>query len=159
MLNFKTLFMKIILNKSWVFIFFWGSMVFSSCNKKEEPLANSSINPPPPSLSGQEFLFDSLTWIFLDGRFDVGVDEIYLQTPVRPDLFPWFSYSTYINAEVLMKFDTASAWIEVKSVGINDSSIPVQYQYWINSRSLFVHILPINYQLIDRKASIKIKFF
>ena len=38
--------MKIILNKSWVFIF-CAILVFSSCNKKEEPLANSGINPPP----------------------------------------------------------------------------------------------------------------
>ncbi len=149
--------MKIILNKSWVFIF-CAILVFSSCNKKGEPFANSSINPPPPSLSGQEFLFDSLTWIFLDGRFDVGVDEIYLQTPARPDLFPWFTYSTYLNAEVLVKFDTASNWINVKSIDINDPTVPVQYQYWVYLRSLFVHILPLNYQLIGRKSAIKIKF-
>ena len=141
-------------------LFFFTTILHSSCSKKEEPVTNSSINPPPlpPSLSGQEFLFDSLTWIFLDGRFDVGVDEIYLQTPARPDLFPWFTYSTYLNAEVLLKFDTASNWIEVTSADINDPAIPFQYQYWVNLRSLFVHMHPLNYQLIGRKAAIKIKF-
>ena len=134
--------------------------LFLSCSKLEVPQTNNFATPPPsaPSLSGQEFLFDSLTWIFLDGRFDVGVDAIYLQTPTRPDLFPWFTYSTYLNAEVLMKFDTASNWINVKSIGLYEPSIPVQYMYWVNLQSLFVHILPLNYQLIGRKASIKIKF-
>jgi len=137
-----------------------GAGLFLSCSKPEVPPINrfATTPPPPPSLSGQEFLFDSLTWIFLDGRFDVGVDEIYLQTPARPDLFPWFTYSTYLNAEVLIKFDTASNWIDVRSVDINDPSIPVQYQYWVNLRSLFVHMSPLNYQLIGRKAAIKIKF-
>ena len=137
-----------------------GAGLLLSCGKPGAPPPNRFATPPPssPSLSGQEFLFDSLTWIFLDGRFDVGVDDIYLQTPARPDLFPWFTYSTYLNAEVLIKFDTASTWIDVRSVGINDPAIPVQYQYWVNLRSLFVHMFPLNYQLIGRKAAIKIKF-
>ena len=136
-----------------------GAGLFLSCSKPEVQQTNRfPPSPPPPSLSGQEFLFDSLTWIFLDGRFDVGVDEIYLQTPARPDLFPWFTYTTYLNAKVLMKFDTASNWIEVKSVGLYEPSISVQYMYWVNLRSLFVHILPLNYQLIGRKAAIKINF-
>ena len=137
-----------------------GVLLFLSCSKPEVPPTNRFATPPPspPPLSGQEFLFDSLTWIFLDGRFDVGVDDIYLQTPVRADLFPWFTYSTYLNAEVLMRFDTASNWIEVRSVDVNDPAIPVQYRYWVSLRSLFVHMTPLNYQLIGRKASIKIKF-
>jgi hypothetical protein len=137
-----------------------GAGLFLSCSKPELPQTNrfDTSPSPPPSLSGQEFLFDSLTWTFLDGRFDVGVDEIYLQTPARPDLFPWFTYSTYLNAEVLVKFDTASNWINVKSVDINDPTIPVQYQYWVYSRSLYVHMVPLNFQLVGRKASIKIKF-
>jgi hypothetical protein len=86
------------------------------------------------------------------------VDDIYLQTPPRADLFPWLTYSTSINAQVFMKFDTASNWIDVRSIDINDPVIPVQYQYWISLQSLFVHMLPLNYQLIGRKAAIKIKF-
>jgi len=132
-----------------------GAGLFSACSKPKSP---PPTLPPPPSLSGQEFVIDSLTWIFLDGRYDVGVDDIYLQTTERPNLFPWFTYSTYLNAEVLLKFDTASNWINVKSVDINDPAIPVQYQYWVTVRCLFVHIIPLNYQLIGRKASIKIKF-
>jgi len=141
-------------------LIFLTIFLFYSCSKKEELETNTSINtpPPPPSLSGQEFLFDSLTWIFFDGRFDVGVDDIYLQTPTRADLFPWFTYSTYLNAKVLLKFDTASNWFNVTSVDDNDPAIPVQYQYWVNLRSLFVHMQPLNYQLIGRKAVIKIKF-
>lgn len=137
-----------------------GAGLFLSCSKPEVPQTNRFPTPTPstPSLSGQEFLFDSLTWIFLDGRFDVGVDDIYLQTPVRADLFPWFSYSTYLNADVSMKFDTASNWINVKPMDLNEPAIPVQYQYWVYLRSLFVHMLPLNYQLVGRKASIKIKF-
>ncbi|HEX3164819.1 MAG TPA: hypothetical protein VHQ93_01095 [Chitinophagaceae bacterium] len=139
-----------------VFVVLIGAGLFLSCSKPK--WLPQTPPPPPPSLSGQEFLIDSLPWIFLDGRFDVGIDEIYLQTTERPDLFPWFTYSTYLNAEVLLKFDTASNWINVKSVDINDPAIPVQYQYWINLRCLFVHLVPLNYQLIGRKASIKIKF-
>jgi hypothetical protein len=136
-----------------------GAALFLSCSKPGVPQPNRfATPPPPPSLSGQEFLFDSLPWILLDGRFDVGVDEIYLQTTARPDLFPWFTYSPYLNAEVLMKFDTASNWIHVKSVDINDPAIPVQYQYWVSLQCLFVHMVPLNYQLIGRKASVKIKF-
>jgi hypothetical protein len=137
-----------------------GAGLFLSCSKPGRPQPNRFATPPPPSpsLSGQEFLFDSLPWIFFDGRFDVGIDEIYLQTTARPDLFPWFTYSTYLNAEVLIKFDTASNWIGIKSVDINDPAIPVQYQYWVNLQCLFVHMVPLNYRLIGRKASIKIKF-
>jgi len=146
--------------KNSVIVIFLGAVLFLSCSKPEVQQTNRfpPPSPPPPSLSGQEFLFDSLIWIFLDGRFDVGIDEIYLQTPARPDLFPWFTYSTYLNAEVLLKFDTASNWINVKSVDINDPTIPVQYQYWVYSRSLYVHMMPPNFQLVGRKASIKIKF-
>lgn len=137
-----------------------GMGLFLSCSKPELSPINrfATPPPPPPSLSGQEFVIDSLPWIFLDGRYDVGIDEIYLRTTERPDLFPWFTYSTYLNAEVLLKFDTASNWINVKSVDINDPAIPVQYQYWISLRCLFIHLVPLNYQLIGRKASIKIKF-
>jgi hypothetical protein len=146
--------------KNSAIVIFLGAVLFLCCGKPEVPQLNRFSTPPTssPSLSGQEFLFDSLIWIFLDGRFDVGVDEIYLQTPTRPDLFPWFTYSTYLNAEVLLKFDTALNWIDVTSVDVNDPAIPVHYQYWINLRSLFVHMRPLNYQLIGRKAAIKIKF-
>jgi hypothetical protein len=136
--------------------------LFLSCSKPEVAPTNRFLlpppPPPPPSLSGQEFLFDNLTWIFYDGSFDVGIDDIYLKTPPRADLFPWLTYHTYLNAEVLMKFDTASNWVEVKSIDLNDPALPVQYCYWIHLNSLFVDMLPVNYQLIGRKAAIKIKF-
>ena len=135
-------------------------IITSSCSKPEVPQTNRfpPPPPPPPSLSGQEFLFDSLTWTFYDGRFDVGVDDIYLKTPPRADLFPWLTYHTYLNAEVLIKFDTASNWVIVKSIDLYEPAIPVQYMYWIHLSSLFVDILPLNYQLIGRKAAIKVKF-
>jgi len=31
--------------------------------------------------------------------------------------------------------------------------------YWVHLSSFFVHIVPLNYQLIGRKASVKIKIF
>jgi hypothetical protein len=137
-----------------------GVGLFLSCTKPDVPPTNRFPAPSfsPPSLSGKDFLFDSLPWIFFDGRFDVGLDKIYLQTPARPDLFPWFTYSTYLKAEVLIKLDTGSNWIDVKSIDIYDLAMPVQYQYWVNLQSLYVHMVPLNYQLIGRKASIKIKF-
>ena len=136
-----------------------GTGLFLSCSKPELPQTNR-FPPPfssPPSQSGQEFLFDSLTWTFYDGRFDVGVDYVYLETPRRADLFA-SSYTTYINAEVLLKFDTASNWIAVKSIDLYDPVIPVQYMYWIYLNSLFVEIRPLHYRLIGRKASLKVKF-
>ena len=133
-------------------------VIFLSCSKSPIAANRPVAPPPPPSLSGQEFLFDSLTWIFFDGRFDVGIDNIYLETPRRPDLFPWLTYSTYINAQVSLKFDTAGNWVDVKSIDLYSPSVPVQYMYWISQNSLFVQIVPLNYQLIGRKASIKIKF-
>ena len=135
-------------------------VVFLSCSKS--PIATNRPvvppPPPPPSLSGQEFLFDSLTWIFFDGRFDVGIDDIYLKTPLRPDLFPWLTYSKSINAQVSLKFDTASNWVEVESIDHYSPALPVQYLYWIYFNALYVNMFPLNYQLIDRKAAIKIKY-
>ena len=142
-----------------VLVLLIGGGLFFSCRKQEvQQINRSSPSQPPPSLSGQEFLFDSLTWIFFDGSFDVGVDDIYLKTPARPDLFPYLTYGTYINAKVFMKFDTAGNWVDVESIDLYDPAIPFQYRYWIHLNSLFVNILPLNYQLIGRKASIKIKF-
>ena len=137
-----------------------GAGLFLSCRKPEVQQTNRfpPAPPPPPSLSGQVFLFDSLTWAFVDGRYDVGVDAIYLNTPKRADLFPWLTYHTYLNAEVLMKFDTASNWVDVKSIDLYVPSVAVQFRYWIYSNSLYVDMVPLNYQLIDRKATIKVKF-
>ena len=134
--------------------------IFFSCSKPEMKQSNrfTPQTPSSSSLSGQEFLFDSLTWIFFDGRFDIGIDDIYLKTSPRADVFPWLTYTTYINAAVFMKFDTASNWIDVKSIDLYEPSMPVQYMYWVHLNSLFVHIHPLNYQLIGRKAAIKIKF-
>ena len=137
-----------------------GVALFSSCSKPDVASTTRLPPPPPPlpSLSGQEFQFDSLTWFFYDGSFDVGVNDIYLKTPPRADLFPWVMYHTYLNAEVLLKFDTASNWVQVKSIDLYSPAIPVQYMYWIQLGSLFIDMLPLNYQLVGRKATIKIKF-
>ena len=134
--------------------------LFLSCSKAEipSPIRLPPPPPPPPSLSGQEFQFDDLTWLFYDGNIDMGVNDIYLKTPPRADLFPWFMYRTYMNAEVLLKFDTASNWVQVKSLNLYSPAIPVQYMYWINLSSLFINMLPLNHQLIGRKATIKVKF-
>jgi len=151
--------MKLRLKHS-AFVLLFGAELFLSCSKPEDPQTNRFPPPTqlPPTLSDQEFLFDSLTWTFFDGRFDVGVDDIYLKTPPRSDLFPWLTYHTYLNAQVSIKFDTASNWVDVKSIDLYSPSAPVQYMYWIHLNSLFVDLLPLNYQLIGRRAAIKIKF-
>jgi len=137
-----------------------GVAFFLSCSKPDLPPPNRfpPPPPPPPSLAGQEFQFDSLTWFFYDGSFDVGVNDIYLKTPPRADLFPMVMYQANLNAEVLIKFDTASNWVQVKSINLYSTVIPVQYMYWIHLGSLYIDMLPLNYQLIGRKATMKVKF-
>ncbi len=140
-------------------ILLFGAVLILSCSKSKVTQPNRlPPPPPPPSLSGQEFQFDSLTWIFYDGQFDVGIDDIYLSTPRNADLFPWLTYYSSLDAQVFLKFDTASNWIELKSADLYSPSANVQYIYWISLNSLHVKILPLNYQLSGRKASVKIKF-
>src|SRR5258705_7196607 len=104
--------MKQILKLTTTFLLVAATALISCSRNPGDYPPSSSLPPSPPSLSGQEFLFDSLTWTFFDGSFDVEVDEIYLQTPPRADLFPRSTYSRYINAQVLIKLDTASNWVE-----------------------------------------------
>ena len=112
-------------------------------------------------LSGQEFLFDDLTWHYYNSGDGYPWDEIYVNTSARPDLFhnaPELDYNSYLNAEVFLKFDTASNWIEVKSVSLYNPALPVQYLYRIISPYLYVNVHPLNHQIVGSKAAIKVKF-
>ena len=141
------------------FVLLIAAGTFLSCSKAKMPQPNRFPTSTPSSpRPGQEFLFDSLTWTFFDGSFDVGVDHLYLKTAPRADVFPWLTYQASINAQVSLKFDTATSWVNVKSADLYVPSSTVQFIYWIHSHSLFVDMLPLNHQLIGRMASIKIKF-
>lgn len=112
------------------------------------------------TLSGQEFVFDDLIWELGD-FYGMGLNDIYVGTPPRPDLFfnaPGQGYNLYFPRDVYLKFDTASTWLLVKSTAQFDPNIPVQYVYDIISPYLYVHVYALNYGLVGRKASIKVKF-
>lgn len=112
------------------------------------------------TLSGQEFIFDNLIWELAD-FYGMGLDDVYLGTPPRPNLFmnaPNQAYNLYFPKDVYVKFDTTSTWLLVKSAAQFDPSIPVQYVYDIASPYLYVHVYALNYNLVGRKASIKVKF-
>ncbi len=141
--------------------------IIHSCSKEDVvvpllPSTPQNQSPPLPNFtSGQEFLFDDLSWQYYNSGFGDPWDEIYLSTPERPDLFanaPGLHYNIYLKAEVFLKFDTTSDWIEVKPTSFYDQNLPAQYLYIIYSPSLVVNVWPPNHQLIGRKAAIKIKF-
>ena len=128
--------------------------ILISCTK-DEGIKPTSLLPPPPSLlSGQEILFDSLSWIYYNSGF-ADWDEIYVTTPARPDLF-----LDYLDFVVFVRFDTSNNWMEVKSSRFYNPNLPIQYLYQIYRPYSFlvVNVWPLNHQLIGRKAAIKIKF-
>jgi hypothetical protein len=141
--------------------------IIDSCSKDTvAPVPPLTLTPQLPlvqqSLSGQEFLFDSLSWQYYNsGVGSPWWDEIYIRTPDRPDLFvdaPGLHYNTYLKAAVFLKFDTTNDWIEVKPTSFYDQNLPTQYLYIIYSPFLVVNVWPLNHHLIGRKAAIKIKF-
>lgn len=134
--------------------------IMISCSKEEIILRVDPVTPTPrtPSpFSGQEFLFDSLTWRNDDPNF---WDEIYVGTPSRPDLFsvdPALD-NTYLDKEVFLKVDTAANWINVKSGWSTRWQIFGQYYYTIIPTKLIVYVNPLNYEMLGRKAAIKVRF-
>ena len=134
---------------------------YSSCTKEKEGNFPPSTSPPPSPLSGQEFTFENLVW----EHFNTGTpssDEIYLVTPGSNDLFVnagGITNGYYANAEVYVKFDTTANWTIVKPHLLYEPSMVPQYYYTIYPPHLSLNVWPLNYLLIGRKASIKIKFY
>ena len=120
------------------------------------------VNVVKNTFNGQEFIFESLTWEIGD-FYGIGAEDVYTGTPARPDLFqnaPGLSYNTQLQGEIYLKFDTASAWIQVVSRDLFNHNLPGQYQYVydIISPFLYVHVYPLDYQLIGKKVSLKVRF-
>ncbi|MBD0289197.1 MAG: hypothetical protein ICV79_27835 [Flavisolibacter sp.] len=137
-------------------------LFFTSCKKEHTPETTNGPTPVPDTvknaLSGQEFIFNDLTWKLYDSGFGPTWDEIYLGTPARADLFvnaPGLNYNPKINAEVSVKFDTANYWEQVPPM--NGAAFN-SFIYFVNSPYLYVETALPNYSLIGKKASIKVKF-
>ena len=128
-------------------------IAITSCHKENN---NGYVATPViDTLRGKEFSFSDLTWEYYNsGAGSPSWDEIYLITPARPELF----YNRNLNAEVFLKFDTAANWVEVKSDGQYNPILPLQYLYITYSPHLVINVWPLNFQLVGRKASIKVKF-
>lgn len=130
----------------------------SSCAKEREGNSQTSgfSQATQSPLSGQEFLFENLSWQFygVGSSFD---HESYIQTMSRPELFPNVDFA--LNAIVSIKFDTASNWIEVNHGIYYNINMPVQYGYNIYSNNqLTVSFWPASQQLTGKKTSIKILY-
>ena len=130
-----------------------GAGLFFSCSKPEVRQTNSFATPPPsaPSLSGQEFLFDSLTWVSeYEDFMDIG--ETFVTTPERSDLFNSFG-----KKEVSFKFNNASTWIYAQDYYYYS---PNQSYYWYYSTRSHLRILSnnLNSALIGQQVTVRIKF-
>lgn len=143
-----------------VLILLTGCVGFVGCKKEEFTTPFGVTSPPsPPStptdtLSGKEFLFEDLQWVHA-GPGGVAEEEIWIAVENRPELFN----NPSRQMEVSIKFDTSSAWINVPRW--NWPVVPANpgYLYIIMyNSSFYVESYPLNFQLIGRKASLKIKF-
>ena len=111
-----------------------------------------SVNVMQDPLSGQEFIFDNLTWEAGD-FFGTGNNDIYVGTPDRPDLFDY----TDRPMEVSIRFDNSAVWINVPRTA---TPLPANsgYLYDIYSPVMYVFAVPVNDQIIGTNVSIKVKF-
>lgn len=143
-----------------------GVIFFISC-KKEKPISSLVIpltSPPPLSdtLSGKEFIFDGLQWKLAD-FYGLGLDDIYVGTPARPDLFH-NSIGLYYNlnlpnGKVYIKSEYSDNWIEITSSLFYQNGVSGPYLYDIIEPYLYVHAAyPLYYSLVGKRVSIKVKF-
>jgi hypothetical protein len=132
-------------------------LLFLSCNKEKVDNYRYTQNPPPPqppitdTLSGKEFVFDSLTWVSdYEDFMDIG--ETFVTTPERPDLFNSFG-----KKEVSFKFNNASTWIYAQDYYYYS---PNQSYYWYYSTRSHLRILSnnLNSALIGQQVTVRIKF-
>ncbi len=132
-------------------------VVFGSC-KKEKYVYSFVITPPPPppvdTLKGKEFKFEDLPWV-LAGPGPVADEEIWIGVENRTDLF-----SRPRPVEVSIKFDTTAVWLTIPKW--NSPAVPANngFLYVMDTfySSFYVESYPLSFQLIGRKASVKIRF-
>lgn len=139
-----------------VFISLTACVSIVAC-KKEELASPFDVTSPTSistdTLKGKEFIFEDLPWI-LAGPGGIADEEIWVGVEKRPDLFN----NNLRPMEVSIKFDTSSAWINVPRW--NWPAVPANHGYLyiiMYNSSFYVESYPLNFQLIGRKASLKIK--
>jgi hypothetical protein len=133
------------------------TVLIVSCTKaridKHAPLSPSTASP----LGGQEFTFDNLVWAGYTGL----EPELYLTTPSLSQLLQngqVFKYGYLQDSEVYIKLDTANAWMQVKPEYNYDNTLPIQYLYSIYTSELVINLWPVDFNLVGKRASVKIKF-
>ena len=131
-----------------------GTTLLISCTKDAiQPRTNITI--PSSPLTGQEFIFDSLSWRYYNsGNGSPSWDEIYLSTPSRSDLF----VNPYLAAKVFLKLDTSSQWMELKPDELYDAALPVQYLFHVYAPYLVINVWPLDHHLVGRMSALKVKF-
>jgi hypothetical protein len=142
--------MKMLL-KTQTAIIFIGIILIVSCKKKLDGHTNAT---PVNWMSGQEFIFNDLKWQVAN---DSGTDEIFIITDNRPDLF-------FSNAakQVFLKLDTSSVWIEIPTASNTlPASTTFYYDISTYNSNAFLYVdqnPPLNYHLVGRPASIRVKY-
>lgn len=106
------------------------------------------------TLTGKEFMFTDLKWTHA-GQGAITEEEIWIGVENRPDLFG----DSQRPLEVAVKFDTASAWLPIPKWDGTLVPSGVGFVHLIMyGNSFYIESFPMNFSLINRKASLKIKF-
>ena len=136
----------------------------SSC-KKEKTSISKTVSPPvvvdskgttliTDTLKGKEFIFNDLIWTHA-GPGAIAEEEIWIGVENRPDLFS----NKQRQMEVAVKFDSSFVWLSIPKW---DSTITPSGIGFVHltmyENSFYVESYPMNFLLIGRKASLKIKF-
>ena len=138
-------------------------MLFVACNKEailltstreQKPVVKDTSTIKADTLTGKEFIFNDLTWTHA-GPGGIAEEEIWIGVENRPYLF----HDPGRPMEVPVRFDTSSVWTNIpKSNGITTPSAIGFVHLIMYSNSFYVESYPMNFQLIGRKATLKIKF-
>jgi len=134
-----------------------GFVSFTSCKKG---YISHTIQPPHTpataidTLKGKEFIFSDLKWT-LAGPGAVAEEEIWISLGKRPDLFN----GAFRPMEVSIKLNTSTEWISAPNFYLPGVTSNRGYVYVIMyNTEFYVNSYPINFQLLGRTASLRIKF-
>lgn len=123
-------------------------------NNELKPIVKGTGVVIADTLKGKEFVFNDLKWTHA-GEGAIAEEEIWIGVEDRPDLFS----DPQRPLEVSVKFDTASTWSNVPRWDGTLVPSTVGFVHVIMyGNSFYVESYPINFMLINRKASLKIKF-